>query len=119
MLLITMTLFSCNPDNPDDTTVKKVSIMGDSYFTFEGWSNMDVEGNPNEYFVYYPHEDNTNGNNEVSGLTRPYAKSIEKVCKHYGVTNIVLKDIEKTDGHPTYKGMQSICEQVYEVVRGS
>ena len=20
---------------------------------------MDVEGNPNEYFVYYPHEDNT------------------------------------------------------------
>ena len=61
----------------------------------------------------------TNGDNGIPDLTRPYAKSIEKVCKHYDVTNIVLKDIEKTDGHPTYKGMQSICEQVYEVVRGS
>lgn len=242
VLLIAMTLFSCNPDNPDDTTsVKKISIMGDSYSTFEGWSNMDVKGNPNEYFVYYPHEDNTdvtsvektwwymlcqkpefeleisnsysgsvvsnthyngvdvtdtdlsfmhrvgknsfgvdyngdpdiilvfggtndcwagvelgdyvyndwtaadlkcfrpafskllaslktlypdatvysitNGNNEVSGLTRSYAKSIEKVSRHYGVTNIVVKDIETTDEHPTYSGMQSICEQVYEVVK--
>lgn len=35
VLLIAMTLFSCNPDNPDDTTsVKKISIMGDSYSTF-------------------------------------------------------------------------------------
>ena len=55
VLLIAMTLFSCNPDNPDDTTsVKKISIMGDSYSTFEGWSNIDIEGNPNEYWVYYP-----------------------------------------------------------------
>ena len=59
----------------------------------------------------------TNGNNEVSGLTKFYAKSIKNICKHYGVTNIFLKDIEKVDGHPTYKGMQSICEQVYAVVR--
>ena len=59
-LLIAMTLFSCNPDNPDDTTtVKKVSIMGDSYSTFEGWSNIDIEGNPNDYWVYYPHMDDT------------------------------------------------------------
>lgn len=59
----------------------------------------------------------TNRNDDILGLTKPYAKSIEKVCKHYGVTNIVLKDIEKTDSHPTYKGMQSICEQVYEVLK--
>ena len=242
VLLIAMTLFLCNPDNPDDTTsVKKISIMGDSYSTFEGWSNMDVEGNPNEYFVYYPHEDNTdvtsvektwwymlcqkpefeleisnsysgsvvsnthyggvdvtdtdlsfmhrvgknsygvdyngdpdiilvfggtndcwagvelcdyvydnwtyadlrcfcpafskllaslqelypdatvytitNGDNAFPGLTKSYAKSIEKVSRHYGVTNIVVKDIETTDEHPTYSGMQSICEQVYEVVK--
>ena len=66
VLLIAMTLFSCNPDNPDDSTsVKKISIMGDSYSTFEGWSNIDMEG----------------------------------------------------DGHPTYKGMQSICEQVYSVLK--
>ena len=43
-------------------------------------------------------------------------KQIEKVSKHYGVTNIVVNDIEKVDGHPTYAGMQSICEQVYEVI---
>ena len=242
VLLFATILFSCNPDNPDDSTsVKKISIMGDSYSTFEGWSNIDMEGNPNEFWVYYPHEGNTdvttvektwwymlcqkpefeleisnsysgpvvsnthyngvdvtdsdlsfmhrvgenaygvdyngdpdiilvfggtndcwagvalgdyvydnwtdadlkcfrpafskllaslqtlypdatvysitNRNDDILGLTKPYAKSIEKVCKHYGVTNIVLKDIEKTDGHPTYKGMQSICEQVYEVLK--
>lgn len=59
ILLIAMTLFSCNPDNPDDTTVKKFSIMGDSYSTFEDWSNIDAEGNPNDYIVYYPHMDDT------------------------------------------------------------
>ena len=51
-LLMVMTLFSCNPENSDDfTTVKKVSIMGDSYSTFEGWSNIDMVGNPNDYYV--------------------------------------------------------------------
>lgn len=33
--------------------------MGDSYSTFEGWSNIDIEGNPNDYWVYYPHMDDT------------------------------------------------------------
>ena len=42
---------------------------------------------------------------------------MQNVCKHYGVTNIVLKDIEKVDGHPTYTGMQSICEQVYSILK--
>ncbi len=32
VLLIAMTFFSCNPD--DTTSVKKISIMGDSYSTF-------------------------------------------------------------------------------------
>ena len=242
--LMAITLFSCNPDDPDGpTTVKKVSIMGDSYSTFEGWSNVDMAGNPNDYYVYYPHEGNTdvtsvdktwwymlcqkpefeleisnsnsgsvvsnthyngldvtgtdlsfmhrvgknsfgvdyngdpdiilvfggtndcwarvelgnyvyenwtdadlkcfrpafskliaslqtnypdatvysitNGDDGFPGVSKSYAKSIEKVCKHYGVINIVLEDIEKVDGHPTYAGMQSICEQVYEVVRAT
>ena len=30
--------------------------MGDSYSTFEGWSNKDMAGNDNDYYVYYPHE---------------------------------------------------------------
>ena len=241
VLLIAMTLFSCNPDNPDDTTsVKKISIMGDSYSTFEGWSNIDAEGNPNDYIVYYPHMDDTdvtsvektwwymlcqkpefeleisnsysgsvvsnthyngvdvtgtdlsfmhrvgknafgvdyNGDPDIIlvfggtndcwagvdlgdyvyenwsaadlkcfrpafsklistlmelypkatiynitnsddpyGVNSSYARSMQKVCKHYGVTNIVLKDIEKVEGHPTYAGMQAICEQVYSVLK--
>jgi hypothetical protein len=42
---------------------------------------------------------------------------MQKVCKHYGVTNIVLEDIDKVEGHPTYAGMQAICEQVYSVLK--
>lgn len=224
-----MTLCSYTPDSLEGpVTVKKISIMGDSYSTFEGWSNRDIEGNPNvttvdktwwymlcqkpefeleisnsysgsvvsnthyggvdvtdtdlsfmhrvgknSYGVDYNGDpdiilvfggtndcwagvelgdyvyDNwtyadlrcfrsafskllaslqelypdatvytiTNGDNGFPGLTKSYAKSIEKVSRHYGVTNIVVKDIETTDGHPTYSGMQSICEQVYEVVK--
>ena len=250
VLSMAMVLWSCDADMPevpyvpeDSTLVRKISIMGDSYSTFEGWSNRDVEGNPNEYFVYYPHEGNTdvtsvertwwymlcqkpgfelevsnsfsgsvisnthyagrdvagtdlsfmtrvgknpdgvyyngdpdiilvlggtndcwagvelgdyvysnwtsddlkcfrpafsrllaslshlypdatvysiiNGDGGFPELTKPYAKSIQKVCKHYGVTHITLRDIETKDGHPTYAGMQAICEQVYSVLIGS
>ena len=254
-----MTLWSCDtevpfepyepewPEWPEDSSVvavkKRVAIMGDSYSTFEGWSNKDVAGNPNDYYVYYPNKcpltgvdsvektwwymlcqkpefelevsnsysgaviSNThygdvdvagtdlsfmnrvgknsfgvdyNGNPDVilvfggtndcwagvelgkyvyenwsaadlkcfrpafskllstllelypnamvfnitnnvtagiPGLTNSIAESMQNVCNHYGVYNIVLKDIEKVDGHPTYKGMQSICNQVYPAVR--
>ena len=258
-LLMAMTLWSCDtevpfepyepewPEWPEDSSVvavkKRVAIMGDSYSTFGGWSNRDVAGNPNDYYVYYPHIcpltgvdsvektwwymlcqkpefeleisnsnsgaviSNThyggvdvagtdlsfmnrvgknsfgvdyNGNPDVilvfggtndcwagvelgkyvyenwsaadlkcfrpafskflstlqelypdaivlnitnnvtagiPGLTKSIAESMQNICNHYGVYNIVLKDIEKVDGHPTYKGMQSICNQVYPAVR--
>jgi hypothetical protein len=233
------------PATPSDTSLvrKKISVMGDSYSTFEGWSNRDVVGNANDYYVYYSHNStrssvdavektwwymlgekpefeleisnsfsgsvvsNTHyggvdvagtdltflhrigknrygvdyngkpdiilvfgGTNDcwagvelgdyvyddwtaedlrcfrpalskllsslgalypdamlcfitnsdtdsMSGLTKDYVKSIQNVCEHYGVTNIVLKHIEKVDGHPTYNGMKSICEQVYQVLK--
>ena len=247
ILLLSMTLWSCNndiPDTPSEPGIKKIAIMGDSYSTFEGWSNKDMAGNDNGYYVYYPHEraqtgvdcvektwwymlcqkpefeleisnsfsgsviSNThyngvdvtgtdlsfmnrvvknsfgvdyNGdpdiilifggtndcwagvelgdylyrnwsaedlrcfrpafsklissliehypnatiynitNNEsgiaAGGLSSSYAKSMKRICKHYGVTNIVLEDIEKVDGHPTYAGMKAICEQVYSVLK--
>lgn len=252
LFLMVMILWSCNVEIPDvpyepwDSTFvkKKISVMGDSYSTFEGWSNEDVTGAPNSYYVYYPHEDNTDvtsvektwwhllcqkpefeleisnsnsgsvisnthyggldvagtdlsfmnrvgknsngvdyngapdiilvfggtndcwagvklgnyvysnwtsadlkcfrpafskllasllqlypdatvynitnsGTDGIPGLTKPIVKSMQNVCKHYGVTNIVLKDIEKINGHPTCAGMQSICEQVYSVLRKS
>lgn len=244
ILLLSMTLCSCNndiPDTPSEPGIKKIAIMGDSYSTFEGWSNKDMAGNDNDYYVYYPQEcpltgvdsvektwwymlcqkpefelevsnsnsgsviSNThyngvdvtgtdlsfmhrvgkntggvdyNGNPDIIlifggtndcwagvdlgdyvyrnwsaeelkcfrpafsklisslielypdarvynitnsddpyGVSSSYAKSMRRICKHYGVTNIVLEDIEKVDGHPTYAGMQAICEQVYHVLK--
>lgn len=242
--VLLMALCSCGndiPDTPDYSGIRKITIIGDSYSTFEGWSNRDIAGNDNDYYVYYPHEcpqtgvdsvektwwymlcqkpefeleisnsfsgsviSNThyngvdvagtdlsfmnrvgknsygvdyNGNpdiilifggtndcwagvelgdyvyrnwsaddlkcfrpafsklihnlkelypnatvynitnsNDPYGVSTPYAKSMNKVCKHYGVTNIVLDDIEKVDGHPTHAGMQAICEQVYAALK--
>jgi lysophospholipase L1-like esterase len=40
--------------------------------------------------------------------------SFREVCKHYGVQLIELYDIEKQNGHPSIKGMQSICDQILE-----
>lgn len=34
----------------------------------------------------------------------------------YGVTNIHLRDIDKQWGHPSIKGMKSICEQVWDKI---
>ena len=52
-LLVAMTLSLCTPDPPEGpATVKKISIMGDSYSTFEGWSNRDIEGNPNMCIIH-------------------------------------------------------------------
>lgn len=249
-ILIAITFSSCDadipegPDEPEIATVKKIAIMGDSYSTFDGWSNKDVAGNDNDHFVYYPHEcthtgvdsvektwwymlcqkpefelevsnsfsgsviSNTHYNGmdvagtEISfmsrvgknsngvdyngdpdiilifggtndcwagvelgdyvyrnwtandlkcfrpafsklvstllelyprakvynitnsstdgiqwGMSKSYAKSMQKVCKHYGIPNIVLEDIEKVENHPTYAGMQAICEQVYSMLK--
>ncbi len=40
----------------DQSNAKRVTIIGDSYSTFEGWSNKDLGGNANGYYVYYPTE---------------------------------------------------------------
>lgn len=226
----------------DQSNAKRVSIIGDSYSTFEGWSNKDLGGNANGYYVYYPTdatdltkveqtwwwqlchteefklEANNSfsssticntwyGNTDVSGqdlsfinrvgrnqrgidyngdpeiilifggtndswagvqmgnyiyedwsytdlrcfrpgfskllaslkatypdaeiynisnehlhgqpgLTDNVATSMAYICKHYGVPNIVLTDIAKSDMHPTVAGMTSIFEQVYAVLTG-
>ena len=52
ILLLSMPLWSCNndiPDTPSEPGLKKIAIMGDSYSTFEGWSNKDMAGNDNDY----------------------------------------------------------------------
>ncbi len=37
-----------------------------------------------------------------------------EICKRLNITNVVLKDIDKSNGHPTIKGMAQICEQVFQ-----
>ena len=49
-------------------------------------------------------------------LSVPVTESIDEVCRHYGITNIRLHDIDKQWGHPSVQGMKSICEQVGAVV---
>ena len=49
-------------------------------------------------------------------LSEDVINSMDEICRHYGVTNIRLRDIDKQWGHPSIKGMKSICEQVCKVV---
>ena len=37
----------------------------------------------------------------------------KQVAKYYGCSFVELKNVDKQDGHPTVKGMQDICEQIY------
>ena len=53
-----------------------------------------------------------------SDLKDEVTGSMEEICRHYGITNIVLHDIEKQSGHPSINGMASIGRQVWEVVEG-
>lgn len=49
-------------------------------------------------------------------LSDEVTSSMDEVCNHYGVTNIRLQDVDKQWGHPSVKGMRSICDQVWQVV---
>lgn len=48
-----------------------------------------------------------------SDLHREITESMAEICKHYGVTNIPLKLIDKQRGHPSKSGMVQIAEQVW------
>lgn len=43
--------------------------------------------------------------------------SFREVCKHCDVQLIELYDIEKQNGHPSIKGMQSICQQIIDAIK--
>lgn len=49
-------------------------------------------------------------------LSEEVTSSIDEICRHYGITNIRLHDIDKQSGHPSVQGMKSISEQISEVV---
>lgn len=43
--------------------------------------------------------------------------SVRTICKHYGVSLLELKDVDKLAGHPTVKGMESISRQVLKALQ--
>lgn len=45
-------------------------------------------------------------------LSDAVTNSMDEICRHYGVTNIRLHDVDKQWGHPSVQGMKSISEQV-------
>ncbi|NLD22187.1 MAG: hypothetical protein GX664_06910 [Bacteroidales bacterium] len=51
-----------------------------------------------------------------SDLKQEIDESTLTICKHYDVQVIELIDIEKTQGHPTIIGMQSIAKQISEAL---
>ena len=40
-------------------------------------------------------------------------ESMAEICKHYGVHNVILQDIDKQRGHPSQNGMKQIASQVW------
>ena len=47
-----------------------------------------------------------------SELSDDVTNSMDEICRHYNVKNVLLKDVEKQTGHPSVKGMQAISDQV-------
>ncbi len=45
-------------------------------------------------------------------LKKEINESVHTICKHYAISCLDLKEIDKQQGHPSVKGMKSIAEQV-------
>lgn len=54
-----------------------------------------------------------------SELSDAITGSIDTICRHYGVKNIMLHDIHKQGGHPSAEGMESISRQVWDAISGN
>lgn len=90
-------------------------------FQYEGWTRADLFSF-RPAFCYllhhlkllYPAARIYNLTN--SELSKEVTESMDEICRHYGITNIRLHDIDKQWGHPSIRGMQGICEQLWEAV---
>ena len=52
-----------------------------------------------------------------SELKPEHTETMQTVARHYGVTSILLHDIDKQQGHPSQAGMRAIADQVVEVLK--
>ena len=49
-----------------------------------------------------------------SQLKEQINSSVVEICRHYDVPLLRLHDIDKQQGHPSYDGMQAICQQLLQ-----
>ncbi len=47
-----------------------------------------------------------------SGLNELITSGVTEICRHYGIMSVELYDIDKSENHPTEKGMTAIKEQL-------
>ena len=52
-----------------------------------------------------------------SGLDTDITESMNTICEHYGIDNIVLQNIEKDNMHPTKDGMLSIYQEISDYLK--
>lgn len=52
-------------------------------------------------------------------LSDSIVESMSEVCSHYGVTPVMLHDVDKKSGHPTVLGMRQIADQVESVLEAA
>ncbi len=93
---------------------ENILIFGDSYSTYDGFI-------PDGYATYYPKPDHIT----VNDVSKTWWKMLETETNSHIVLNnswsgstiysigaVLLTDIEKQDGHPTYNGMIKIKNQI-------
>lgn len=90
-------------------------------FQYGGWTKADLYSFRPAFcrllaYVTERYSDATVYNITNSELSEDITDSMYEICRHYGVANIRLHDIDKQWGHPSVKGMRDISEQIKEVV---
>lgn len=49
-----------------------------------------------------------------NGLSEAVIDAMDEVCRHYGIDNIYLRNIDKKESHPTARGMSQIADQIID-----
>lgn len=90
-------------------------------YKYESWEEEDLQ-DFRPAFAYllsqiqqiYPNAKIVNLIN--TDLHKDYKTSMEVICQYYHICNISLGDFEKKDNHPSKKGMESICQQITQIL---
>lgn len=117
----------CNLGNPDiififggtnDSWAK--SPVGN--YQHEGWMRRDLYSFRPAfcYMLHYLKQNYPDAriiNICNSELSAEVTETESKMCEYYGITNVLLHDVDKQWGHPSVAGMRAICDQVKAVLK--